>query len=392
MSAAFIFGTRPEITKSAGIARALAQQYGIRVFGLCTGQQTTLVRETISDLDVDKVIPLNWSSDEQRTGQDPDWLDKSVCRLPQLLRNLGVTAVVGTGDTNSVLVGARAAQNQRLPFVHLEAGIRHLVAVEQPEPEEINRRKITRLATFNLCPTARQRTNLLAEGVGGAAVQVIGDLSCAAVSEVWRVRRGRIADGRDRGDSKLSNILGRVCVCTFHRSTSLLNLDNLVWAFNELVRCFPHVSFFLCKRPDTRWERFYSLVQGASNVYPVASLRPSAFQELLSASDIVLTDSAGVQQEAILLSRAVIALRDNVELYFEDPLLSIVRPPFHGLLRVFSQVLSHRSNTHELGLSNVTRSGSLVIDRGARMISEFYKVASSDNLALAVQEASRERK
>lgn len=378
MSVAFIFGTRPEVTKSAGIARVLAQNYDVRVFGLCTGQQTDLVKGTITDLSLGHILPLTWSSDRSALGQDRDWVSKTERSLPRFLEQLNIAAVVGTGDTNSVLLAARVANEVGTSFLHLEAGIRHSHFVGIIEPEEVNRRMITKLTTLNLCPAAKQRTNLMDEEVDNSRIQVIGDLSAAAITEVWRVRRARLASSEYFAGTIIP-ALGRVCVCTFHRSTSLQYFDSLIFTFNELVRYFPSVTFVLATRPDTRWERFYNLAQGAANVRLMPALPPTEFQELLTRSDIVLTDSAGVQQEGVLLSKPVIALRNNVELYAGDPLLSIVAPPFYGLFQEFGRVLA-LFDAPELGLSNVNRNGNLVIDRGARMISAFCSAKNRNSI------------
>ena len=55
-------------------------------------------------------------------------------------------------------------------------------------------------------------------------------------------------------------------------------------------------------------------------------------------SHFVITDSAGVQQEALALGKQVVACREDVELYQGNPLLQVVRPPFRRLLPVVAQL------------------------------------------------------
>jgi len=377
MDVAFIFGTRPEITKSIGVARCTAQQEGVNVFGVCTGQQTGLVLDTIRDLELNRFIPIEWLSDRTKAGQDPEWISRAKAGLTSFLSSRRPAALIGTGDTNSVWVAAEMARDCNTSFVHLESGIRHPTTSLPSEPEEINRRRITKLTTLHLCPTARQRSHLLAEEIPNDQIHIVGDLSCAAIAEVWRIRRIRLASGQRGAEVGLPSMSGRICVCTFHRSTSMDNFDHFIGAFNELVCFFPEIQFVISSRPDTRWERFYSSARAAGNVSVLTALPPCAFQELLTTSDIVVTDSAGVQQEAILLNRPVLALRRNIELYAEDPLLCVVQPPYHNLTLEFTRMLEHAYQARELGVSHVNQTGNLVIERCGRMIRSFCEAAGS---------------
>jgi UDP-N-acetylglucosamine 2-epimerase (non-hydrolysing) len=79
--------------------------------------------------------------------------------------------VVVQGDTTTVFA---AAFYEKIPVVHLEAGLR-TDDPYSPYPEEINRRLATQLATLHLAPTATSRANLLAENVDPAAVVVTGN-------------------------------------------------------------------------------------------------------------------------------------------------------------------------------------------------------------------------
>jgi len=44
---------------------------GRQCIGVCTGQQTGLVLDTIRDLELNRFIPIEWLSDKTKAGQDP---------------------------------------------------------------------------------------------------------------------------------------------------------------------------------------------------------------------------------------------------------------------------------------------------------------------------------
>ena len=74
------------------------------------------------------------------------------------------------GDTTTALAGALAAFHRRVPVAHVEAGLRS-GDPGSPFPEEVNRRLITRLATWHFAATDRNRDTLVAEGVPARRVR-----------------------------------------------------------------------------------------------------------------------------------------------------------------------------------------------------------------------------
>ena len=71
-------------------------------------------------------------------------------------------AVLAQGDTTTVLVMALAAFYKRVPFGHVEAGLR-TGDMSSPFPEEMNRVLAGHLAQWHFAPTASARDNLLRE-------------------------------------------------------------------------------------------------------------------------------------------------------------------------------------------------------------------------------------
>lgn len=371
MTVGFVFGTRPEVTKAIGIARSYAEMAGSMICAIATGQQTNLVRSALCDYDAQSFADITWLANQDLKGQDPHWERNFEPELRRIVDARGISAIVGTGDTRSVLVSAIFCGNNGLPFIHLEAGIRHVEVIGEFEPEESNRRRISKLADFHCCPTARQRSLLLSEGFHMEVVHVLGDLSTLAVSETWRARRRRASTGTG-SMVPLSTLVSRpLCLCTFHRSTSVLNMDMLIDRLCSDLADYPFVTFLVCRRPDTRWDRFYEHLDRIANVLVTDAPGPLAFQGLLCHCDFVITDSAGVQQEALLLNKPVVALRANIELLEGHPLLEVVRPPYHELPRALLQALSRISSSRQLDITLHCQAGDMIAGRGAYLIQTF---------------------
>lgn len=94
--------------------------------------------------------------------------------------------VVILGDTNSAL-SAIIAERMGIPVFHLEAGNR---SFDLEVPEELNRKLVDHISSYNLCYTETARQNLIAEGihrnsmcVTGTPLREVIDGSAAKISE-----------------------------------------------------------------------------------------------------------------------------------------------------------------------------------------------------------------
>ena len=185
MTVCFVLGTRPEITKTLGVISSLISNGKLPVRVLFTGQQTNLMLSTIQEFDEMQEVCTEWIGDPNESNYDPDWMLKFRQFFEALDSRLRPELLVGTGDTNSVLVAAETAKNHAIPFLHLEAGIRHDTD-KQLEPEEVNRRRISPIATYHFCPSAAQKSNLQNEGIDEDKIFVAGDLSRVSVATTWK--------------------------------------------------------------------------------------------------------------------------------------------------------------------------------------------------------------
>ena len=91
--------------------------------------------------------------------------------------------MLAQGDTTTVLATGLACFYRRIPFGHVEAGLR-TGDLANPFPEEMNRTVASRLARFHFAPTAAARANLLREGIPDAAIHVTGNTVIDALLQV----------------------------------------------------------------------------------------------------------------------------------------------------------------------------------------------------------------
>lgn len=142
----FIFGTRPEVIKLSPIIKKFKEypnEYKVIVCN--TEQQKQLSNQTLDYFDFKADINLNAMSENQS-------LAEISSRLLVLLENVFKEKIDLTfvqGDTISAFSGALQSFYHKVPFCHVEAGLRSNNLFE-PFPEEAFRQMISRLATFLL--------------------------------------------------------------------------------------------------------------------------------------------------------------------------------------------------------------------------------------------------
>ena len=329
----FIVGTRPEITKIVAILHELFYRNDVKVRLILTGQQTKLTLQALDDLNVrsyidtleesiittDEIYNRNWQYNFSKV-IERKWLYKK----PNL--------VIVQGDTHSSYEGANQATVFSIPVLHLEAGIRHL-GEEDFEPEEVNRRRISTLASYHLAPTKNEFDNLINEGVLQQNIRIVGDLSAGYLTFCDTLIKDPDNTINVEEDSAGPSVGLQVTktpyvLMTFHRPSSLEYIIDLKEWIVSLIKAIPEIQFVICRRPDDRWDDFYCGLIDQPNLNVLLAPSPTQFQKLLRLSNCVITDSAGVQQEALLYEKQVIVPRGNVELYRNHKNMLIVTPPY----------------------------------------------------------------
>lgn len=219
--------------------------------------------------------------------------------------------VVAQGDTTTVMATSIAAFFRRLPFVHVEAGLR-TGNLQSPWPEEFNRRVAGLATSVHCAPTQRAADNLFAEGVDPHFVHVTGNTVVDAL--LWTVARERQNDRPWR--EKHAMLDGRrVVLVTGHRRENFgAGFESVCRALSTLAQRFEETAFIypVHLNPNVR-EPVYRLLRDCRNVYLVEPAPYPEFVWLMDRADLILTDSGGVQEEAPSLGKPVIVMRDTTE-------------------------------------------------------------------------------
>jgi len=155
-----VFGTRPEAIKMAPVVLAAQRHARVQPILCSTGQHREMLDQVIRyfGLRVDHELSL--------MQPDQSLADLTSRCLQTLSATIGATkpdCIVGQGDTTTALCASIAAFYARIPFVHVEAGLR-TDNIDSPFPEEFNRRVCSLTTALHCAPTETARQNLLREG------------------------------------------------------------------------------------------------------------------------------------------------------------------------------------------------------------------------------------
>ena len=178
-----ICGSSSDIVKLAPVVHALNRREDrFKTIVVNVGQQTDLRRSFFERFCVQVDHDLNVT----QPGRTPNGVcSRVLSSLDSILAAAKPDMVLVQGDTTTSLAGALAAFHHHIPVGHVDAGLRSGDRVN-PYPEEMNRRLITRLANFHFAATAKNRENLLAEGVAAETVFVTGN---PVVDSLLSIRR-----------------------------------------------------------------------------------------------------------------------------------------------------------------------------------------------------------
>jgi UDP-N-acetylglucosamine 2-epimerase (non-hydrolysing)/UDP-GlcNAc3NAcA epimerase len=229
-----------------------------------------------------------------------------LAALEPLLDELRPDAAIVYGDTNSTLAGALAAAQQRVPVVHVEAGMR---SFERAMPEELNRVLTDHLGELLLCSSETAAENLRAESVAGR-VQVVGDVMVDVA-----LRWGPAARENDTVLEAYDVGHGGYLLMTAHRAGNVDDSARLGMLV-KLIEALPApIVFPLHPRTRTRLQEggLLGALEQLDGVTLTEPLGYVEFSALLHHARAVVTDSGGVQKEAYLAGVPCVTLRTSTE-------------------------------------------------------------------------------
>ena len=295
-----VVGTRPEGIKMAPVIQLLTRADWCECFVLCTAQHRELLDQV---LELFKIVP-HADFGVMRPNQSLSTLtSRLIEHFDGVLGDVRPDALLAQGDTTTSMVAALSSFYHRVPFGHVEAGLR-TGNLYGPFPEEVNRLLAARMARWHFAPTQQASGNLLAEGIDPAQVHVTGNTVIDALLQV----AARCPEPSHAATRRL------VLVTAHRRENFGRPLENICQALRHLADSREDCEFLYPVHPNPNVKAAVVAALGAHpRIRLVEPLDYAAFVAAMKRSHFILTDSGGVQEEAPALGKPVLVLRDETE-------------------------------------------------------------------------------
>ena len=311
-----IFGTRPEAIKMAPLVQQLYAHPNIDAKVCVTAQHREMLDQVLELFEIKPDYDLNI----MRPGQTLTDITSNILKgMESVLQEYKPDAVLVHGDTTTTLATTLASFYQQIPVGHVEAGLR-TGNLYSPWPEEGNRKLAGALAHWHFAPTAQSKANLLVEGIKEERILVTGNTVIDALLEVKeKLKQDENLQSRFAnqfaflGNKKV--IDDKVILVTGHRRESFGGgFERICKALAQIAKQFPNaqIVYPVHLNPNVR-EPVNRILSGITNIYLIEPQDYLPFVWLMNRSDVILTDSGGIQEEAPSLGKPVLVMRDTTE-------------------------------------------------------------------------------
>jgi len=344
----FVFGTRPEAIKLCPLIKEFEKYEDIFETRVCvTAQHREMLDQVLELFNIKPNCDLDIMTERQSL---PSLTVHALLGVTGVMEREKPDLVFVQGDTTTTFAAAQAAFYLKIPVAHIEAGLRTKNKYS-PFPEEINRRLTSVMADFHFAPTEGAKRNLIAEGFEESSIFVTGNTVIDALNIVVRGQEkggsGQLsgiscqgAGGREKGEvvsgqgaeirrkslekyfkEKWGLTLSsgadksKLILVTGHRRESFgEGFKRICKALRILARDNPDVQIVypVHLNPNVQ-EPVYSILGDVDNIHLIPPLDYEPFVFLMSQSDLILTDSGGIQEEAPSLGVPVLVMRDTSE-------------------------------------------------------------------------------
>ena len=311
-----IIGARPQIIKAAALSRAIKEKFSneIKEVIVHTGQHYD---ENMSQVFFDELgIPTPNYNLGVGSGHHGVQTSKMIEGIEEILIKEKPDYLVVYGDTNSTLAGAIAASKIHIPIVHIEAGLR---SYNKSMPEEINRICCDHCSTMLFSPTVTGYNNLIKEGFNPKnkkpfTIDNPGIYHCGDVMYDNSLHFAKMAK-----DESLKT-KGNYILCTIHRNNNTDEPERLSSIVRALLRLSEEKEIIIPLHPRTEKLLDVNLNSEIYNQFinneKIHIIPPASFLEMISLeknTDIIITDSGGVQKEAYFFKKPCIIIRSETE-------------------------------------------------------------------------------
>lgn len=316
-----LIGARPQFIKASAISRAIKNDFSDKIKEVIvhSGQHydenmSSVFFEELKIPNPNYIFKLGGSNPSNQTAE-------MLAQLDLVLQTEEPDAILVYGDTNTTLVGALASSKKQIPLIHVEAGLR---SFNKRMPEEVNRVITDHCSSLLFCPTLTSVENLQNEGIvhsdGHCSIDAPKVYLCGDIMYDNSVYFSNYTDDKIFADKDVKK--GSYILFTLHRQSNtdddlrLRSICEMMLRFsqeNKKQIVFPiHPRTRKSLRKVLNEEEYSQFM----NHEFLKVIPPVSFLEMITLelnSELVVTDSGGVQKEAYFFEKPCLILRSETE-------------------------------------------------------------------------------
>lgn len=298
-----VFGTRPEAIKMCPLVKELKKRKNMKPIVCVTGQHRQMLDQVLDTFHVTPAYDLFIMKEQQSLF---DITTNILDKMKKVLETEQPDIVLVHGDTSTTFATALACFYLQIPVGHVEAGLR-TYNTASPYPEEFNRQAVGIISQYHFAPTKKAKENLIWEGKEESRIWVTGNTVIDAL---------RTTVKEDYTHSELVWAEGsRLLFVTAHRRENLGEpMHHIFRAIRRILEEHPEVKalYPIHMNPAVRKAAAEELGH-LERIHIIDPVDVFDCHNIMAKSDLILTDSGGIQEEAPSLGKPVLVARDTTE-------------------------------------------------------------------------------
>lgn len=297
-----IIGTRPEAIKMIPVIYALRQNSSFDCRIVATAQHRDMLDQVFNLFQIQADLDLNIMKPNQSLNT---LAGRMLIALEDVLQEERPQAILAQGDTTTVLAAALSAFHHQIPFGHVEAGLRTRERYN-PFPEEMNRVLTACAAHWHFAPTAVAKQNLLNEGISEKNIYLTGNTIVDMI---------RLVSDKDIPSPIEFDPTKRLILVTAHRRENFGEpIREIFKAIRKLADRFQDIHIVYPVHPNPNIAPVANeILSNHPRIQLCKPLEYFSFLKLMKESYLILSDSGGIQEEALALGKPVLLLREQTE-------------------------------------------------------------------------------
>ena len=294
-----------------------------------------MMKQILDSLNMDNSIDFNLNI-MQKNQSLAELTSKAIIKLEKIFNFINPNAIIVQGDTTTAFSAAISAFYLKIPVFHVEAGLR-THNMYYPFPEEFNRITIDDISTLFFAPTEWAANNLLKENKKSNNIFLTGNTIVDSL---------KLTLNKTSPSPQIQMIIEKakllckpkdeckIVLLTCHRRENYYKpiyniisaIQKLLLNFNNIVIIFPfHLNPNIQKSiKNVIPEKIYDKIIKGKNIDDINFLHlnrfliipPLNYVDLIHLESIcyfIMSDSGGIQEEAVSIGKPILILRENTE-------------------------------------------------------------------------------